>query len=366
MTGAGAAAIAIVRLVGRHIDTFAGQCLKRQPTLCQCIHTDLHDNERLIDDVLAVRLDEQTLELHLHGGPWIVQACMELAERFGFAPAEWNDLSLDAFDGESILQREIAQAMPLATTTLGLQALLLQEAAWQQLSSRFDRQRYQATLDRCALHWLLHPPTIALIGVPNAGKSTIANRLAGQQRSITADQPGTTRDWVGSMVNIDGLPATLMDTPGLHDTADAIERTAIERSVEILKQVTLKLIVLDASRAPSEQLPLVARYPDALLVLNKIDRTTPGAHWPEAIATSAISDVGIDALRNAILKRFDLAEAVPSEPCCWTDRQRDALRVALHNGIPVVIDKSVIPRSSSRSDRRGCVLPAPRETGESR
>ena len=85
--------------------------------------------------------------------------------------------------------------------------LLNQPAAWRK---GIDPA---AMLKDMTLWRLLHPPKIAIVGEPNVGESTLANRLFGQQRSITADVPGTTRDWVGEMADIGGLAAMLIEYP---------------------------------------------------------------------------------------------------------------------------------------------------------
>src|SRR5260370_980944 len=70
----------------------------------------------------------------------------------------------------------------------------------------------------------------AVAGLPNVGKSTVANQLFAEERSITADVAGTTRDWVGEIANIDGLAVVLVDTPGIREASDPIEKVVIERS----------------------------------------------------------------------------------------------------------------------------------------
>ena len=109
-------------------------------------------------------------------------------------------------------------------------------------------------------------------GAPNVGKSTLANQLFAQQRSITADLPGTTRDWVGEMANIDGLPVMLVDTPGVRETSDAIEREAIERSGAVRWSGRTWSWWSWISRTRSDdQHELIDRNRDALLVANKSD-----------------------------------------------------------------------------------------------
>ena len=104
------------------------------------------------------------------------------------------------------LEQEVLMSLPLARTELTLRMLLAQPAAWDRLIARPPAKAETENIlaDR-ALHWLLHPPRVAIVGAANVGKSTLANQLFGQQRSITVDLPGTTRDWVGETANLDGL-----------------------------------------------------------------------------------------------------------------------------------------------------------------
>ena len=95
---------------------------------------------------------------------------------------------------------------------------------------------------------LLNPATVAIVGPPNVGKSTLANALFGQERSIVADIPGTTRDWVGGTADLAGLPVVLVDTPGQRVTSDAIEREAIALSRTPIASADLILMVSDATQ----------------------------------------------------------------------------------------------------------------------
>ncbi|HMO27407.1 MAG TPA: 50S ribosome-binding GTPase, partial [Tepidisphaeraceae bacterium] len=150
------------------------------------------------------------------------------------------------------------------------------------------------------------PPTVAIVGAPNVGKSTIANRLFEQQRSIEADLPGTTRDWIGEPANLDGLAVTLIDTPGQRASAGAIEQRAIQTSGRIIARAELVVVVLDGSIHPSGATDaLLDRYPGALVVVNKSDRLLQDADWPtEAVFVSARIGQGIERLRRAIRRRF--------------------------------------------------------------
>jgi tRNA modification GTPase len=184
-----------------------------------------------------------------------------------------------------------------------------------------------------SLWWLLHPPRVAIVGAPNAGKSTLANQLFAQERSITADLPGTTRDWVGEIANIDGLAVMLIDTPGQRETSDQIESEAIRRSAAQIETADLVLLVLDASRPlEPQQSPLLLRHPQAIRVINKIDKS---ATWDwssiDGIATIATSGHGTSELRSAIQRHFGCHQLEIDRPRCWTERQRQELRRILVN-----------------------------------
>jgi tRNA modification GTPase len=181
--------------------------------------------------------------------------------------------------------------------------------------------------DRSLIH-LLHPPRVAIVGAANVGKSTLANQLFAQERSITADLPGTTRDWVGEIANLDGLAVMLVDTPGVRPTDDAIERAAIERSGRVVGQADLVLLVLDATRPlEPEQGPLLRIYPDSIQVVNKTDQQT-ASDW-SGIRTVATTGQGVDELRAAIRRRFLGDEPFdPTRPRWWTERQRAILEKA--------------------------------------
>ena len=90
---------------------------------------------------------------------------------------------------------------------------------------------------------------IAILGAPNVGKSSLLNRLLGQERAIVTDIPGTTRDTVEESADIAGIPVRLIDTAGIHETEDTVEKIGVERARRALSESDLILLVLDAARA---------------------------------------------------------------------------------------------------------------------
>jgi small GTP-binding protein len=261
-----------------------------------------------------------------------------LARRDGFEVIDRPDVPLPeaAVDGDTPVWREVEQYLPLATTELALRTLLAQPVAWQELgrSPPTHEQSERILVDR-SLQWLLRPPRVAIVGVTNVGKSTLANQMFGSQRAITADVPGTTRDWVGEVANLDGLAVMLVDTPGSRATDDPIELEAIERSGEQVAAADLVVLVLDPTqpREPS-QAELERLNPSALRVVNKSDRIGCWKVDGSEIRTVATNGEGIDALRAAIRRRFLGAEAIDvAQPRCWTLRQRELLTRFSQTGI---------------------------------
>ncbi len=338
LTPSGTGAIAIVRLRGPYVRNFLTQHFSAGvPEPMRCRHGNLVDEEKkIIDDpVIVYRKETQTADLNLHGGTWVVKATLQLAERFGFDVVKRIEV-----DASSIIEQEMLESLPLATTELALRVLLNQVDAWKQWegeapaepslrSTRTARQEPRPPVDvefvlaDRALHWLLHPPRVAIVGASNVGKSTLANQLFARERSITADLPGTTRDWVGEIANLDGLAVMLVDTPGLRETSDAIELEAIARSQTQVEKADLILHVLDVT-AP--EIDLTFNQAPVIRVLNKCDLP---AKWPARdadVKVCAKSGEGIAALIDRINQFFHCSPINVTAPRCWTERQRQWLR----------------------------------------
>jgi len=141
---------------------------------------------------------------------------------------------------------------------------------------------------------------VVLAGRPNVGKSSLLNRLAGEERAIVTPIPGTTRDALREPIQIQGVPLTLVDTAGLRAAPDPIERLGMERTQRELAQADLVLLVEEAGKPPSP-LPDLASEVKRIVVYNKLD-LAPGFKPPAvAVAVSAKTGQGMDALRAAIL-----------------------------------------------------------------
>ncbi|HXB63214.1 MAG TPA: tRNA uridine-5-carboxymethylaminomethyl(34) synthesis GTPase MnmE [Acidobacteriaceae bacterium] len=171
--------------------------------------------------------------------------------------------------------------------------------------------------------------TLAIVGRPNAGKSSLFNRLIERERAIVTAAPGTTRDLITERVAIGGIPVELIDTAGLREGVDEAESLGIAKSREAMADADIVLLVLDASQPPHAGdevlLESIASRPH-IVVANKCDLAL--AYAANSIHTSALTGEGISALRDAIVSL--VGGGAQSETGMLTNiRQREAIENAL-------------------------------------
>jgi tRNA modification GTPase len=166
--------------------------------------------------------------------------------------------------------------------------------------------------------------TLAIVGRPNVGKSSLFNRLVERERAIVTAQPGTTRDLVSETVAIGGIPVELVDTAGIRLARDEAESMGIRKSMEALAEADLVLVVVDQTqdltREDTELLSQVGGRP-LIVVANKVDLMGEGLRAAarellserESISTSALTGEGIGELREAILRHVGGELAVQAE-----------------------------------------------------
>ncbi|MBB3342635.1 tRNA uridine-5-carboxymethylaminomethyl(34) synthesis GTPase MnmE [Luteimonas sp. RC10] len=218
------------------------------------------------------------------------------------AMIDFSDEPIDALGGDVVAERLDALATSLA--------VLLAEAE-------------QGRRLRDGLH-------AVIVGPPNAGKSSLLNALAGSERAIVTEIAGTTRDLLHETVRIAGAELTLVDTAGLREAGDAIEREGIRRARAELRRADLAIVVLDA-RDPDAGLSAVAGdiqdVPARLVVHNKVDLLEGAATDDDVVRVSARTGAGLDLLRAALATQ--VAGPAAGEGA-FTARQRhvDALRIA--------------------------------------
>jgi tRNA modification GTPase len=177
--------------------------------------------------------------------------------------------------------------------------------------------------------------TLAIVGRPNVGKSSLFNRLVERERAIVTATPGTTRDLVSETVALGGVPVKLTDTAGIRSALDEAESIGIQKSLETLADADLVLLVLDATQAVSdEDVKLLERVRgrSSIVVENKSDlkglsnaEASPSARVPNRVRTSALTGDGIGELRAAILRQISGEHGAQSEMALLTNARHQNL-----------------------------------------
>lgn len=181
---------------------------------------------------------------------------------------------------------------------------------------------------------------VALIGRPNAGKSSLFNKLLSSERAIVTDIPGTTRDSLSEVLNIEGIPVLLTDTAGVHESNDPIEKLGIERTRRAVADADLIVIVIDGSQPLSENDDaILAEVAEArhLIARNKIDLEGGGSaclnsltQALNSIPISAKTGAGLEELQRAILTPFKTDSKQDQDFLITSARHFDLLRRAVH------------------------------------
>jgi tRNA modification GTPase len=289
---------------------------------------------------------EDVIEISCHGSPVVLRYCVERAMALGARPAEPGEFTLRAYlNGRIDLpQAEAVRDLIEATT------LYQARVAAQQLEGSVSRRiapskeqllelislleagidfaeddisvapaaeilRRLEPIERAigalaasfAFGKIVHAGfTLAIVGRPNVGKSSLFNRLLEQDRAIVTDIPGTTRDLVSEVATIRGIPVKLVDTAGIRTAEGLVETLGIERSFQAMADADLTLVVVDLSATmESQDRELMVRAQSqgrTLVVGNKSDLASEARLPEEAIAVSALTGAGIEGLRDAIFE----------------------------------------------------------------
>ncbi len=353
-TAPGRGGVGVVRVSGADIEPLAMAILGRVPAARHATFSRFLDaNGEILDEGIALHFvaphsftGEQVLELQGHGGPvvlnLILQRCVELGARLA-EPGEFTrraylngklDLAqaeavadvIDAASGKAARSavRSLSGAFSARISEL-VEALIrlrmLVEATLDFPEEEIDFLRdadafgrldaidasLQAVRAQARQGALLREGlTVVLIGQPNVGKSSLLNQLAGFEAAIVTEIAGTTRDTVREAIQIQGVPLHIIDTAGLRETDDAVEKLGIARTWAAVEKADVALLLVDAAHGLSahestilERLPGVNR----LTIHNKIDVT---AEAPRAVGNeiwlSAKTGAGVDLLRGKLLE----------------------------------------------------------------
>lgn len=350
LTPPGKGGIAVIELAGPAAHSIIASTFKPQSSHALQAPENLQLGRMLAEDGQV--LDEAIVEtrdgrihINIHGGPWVTQAVLDLLIRRGakrlHAPAgpvfatcyaQWNN---PAIGNEMLallkgLQSPLAIAAVANQWSAGLSRLAAHAlTALRQSSPPPD---LPASLRRAAeglavARRLIEPAEVVLAGPPNAGKSTLANALAGLPMSIVHETPGTTRDWVRQLVLICGVPVWLTDTAGIWEitatsAAAAVDAEAVRRARQRLTHADLIVLLGQADAKLQDEVAAAGK--GVLRVWSKSDILPAPAGLCD-LAVSAQRGDGIEDFRRAILDRLGTANIDPASPMAFTDRQANLL-----------------------------------------
>jgi tRNA modification GTPase len=362
-TPAGTAALAVIRISGPDTKRLAREIFGPAPPPRVATHRDYADSAgSVVDDVVAVHFEgphsytgEDTLEISCHGSPFIAQKILADLLARGCRPARPGEFTLRAFlngrmdlsQAEAVMdlitarsERALAAAQQVLRGALGRHMSALVDGIVGALATveayidfpdedlpPEDRRRLEERVSEVLRGTKLLLATertgallregigTVIIGEPNAGKSSLLNRIVGSERAIVSPDPGTTRDFIEARVNAGPHGLRLIDTAGLNPRPSGIETLGIEKTLESAGGADLFLLVLDATR-PTPPLPAALREridpSNTLVVLNKADllgdRSRPAAIAPPGFATvlvCALDGAGFDALLSEVARLAD-------------------------------------------------------------
>ncbi|AFM43548.1 tRNA modification GTPase trmE [Desulfosporosinus acidiphilus SJ4] len=385
-TAMGEASIHIIRLSGPDSARIIGECFvpkskerwSLQGNFTLYLGT-FKDGERVLDEVLISKMSapnsftgEDVYEINCHGGPFIAQRILNTCLRHGAHLAEPGEFSkraflngkLDLVQAEAIIdlitsKTESSADLALSQLSGGLskqimdlREKILEILAFIEAGIDFPEDDVES-LDRNALNYriekaisitndllkgsktgkILREGLLTVIaGRPNVGKSSLLNALLKEERAIVTDIPGTTRDEIRESVNVGGILLQLVDTAGIWESEDTVERIGIERTWAALKKADLIILVIQANVPFSEEeLTIFQTYAEKVIVLvNKIDLLNNEIlsinnieHW---IPFSVLLHQGFDKLEEEIKRRVYQGEVKNySEPLLSNARQISSL-----------------------------------------
>jgi tRNA modification GTPase len=187
-----------------------------------------------------------------------------------------------------------------------------------------------------------------IIGRPNVGKSSLLNSLVHENKAIVTDIPGTTRDVIEEYVNVKGVPLRLLDTAGIRETEDIVERIGVERSRQVLREADLILLVLnyaDPLTEEDENLFKAVEGMDVIIIVNKtdlpmqinMDRVGELASKHKIVITSLLEDAGIEELEDSIASLF-FAGSIEAGDLTYVSNSR---HIALLNQAMLSIEEAI-------------------------
>ncbi|MRX49859.1 tRNA uridine-5-carboxymethylaminomethyl(34) synthesis GTPase MnmE [Paracoccus sp. S-4012] len=365
-TPPGKGGVSIVRLSGPQARAIAARLAGDLPASHQAGTRRLRDGDDAIDEALVLAFDagrsftgDETVEFHLHGAPVVVSRLSAALRKHGARQAAAGEFTQRAFlAGRLDLTQVQGLSDLLAAETEAQRRLAVQNASgllgkrateWREALSEAGallladidfpdedlenglidaalerivavRESIEATLAGSAAAEIVRKGfQVAIVGPPNAGKSTLLNRLAGRDVAIVSERPGTTRDVIEVRLDLNGAAVSLFDTAGLRDSDDVVEGEGIARARRTAEAADLRIHLSETGEAQAGLL-----CPGDLVVTSKAD-----LHPGDGLRVSAQTGAGLDALVSEIGER--LAQRIAGAGVVAHEMQRDRLaRAARH------------------------------------
>lgn len=395
-TAMASAGIGIIRISGEEAVTIAeriflmknGKKLSEMPT--HTIHYGhIHDGDEVIDEVMVLLMRgpksytrEDTIEIDCHGGIYVMKRILETVIKFGARPAEPGEFTKRAFlNGRiDLSQAESVIDVIQAKNEFALQSSMKQLSGSVSYAIKEIREKIlheiafiESALDDPehislegypqSLMGVLEELTVkieklistsdngrilkegintVIIGKPNAGKSSLLNTLVGEERAIVTDIAGTTRDVLEEQINLNGIILNIIDTAGIRDTEDVVEKIGVDKAKKYLNEADLVIYVVDTSTVLDEndyEIMELMRDRQAIILLNKSDLkmlTTADDirnHVDKKmVSISAKEQMGIEELETSIKDMFFRGEVSFNDEVYITNvRHKTSLQEALHS-----------------------------------
>lgn len=379
-TPPGRGGLGIVRLSGARSREIAGRILRfSHPPQWRSWSSELAQlidaQDELVDQAVVSFFErprsytaEDVVEIACHGSPVVLRLCVERAIEEGARIAEPGEFTLRAYmnsridlpraeavrdliEATTLYQARVAaqqiegsvsrRIRPIKEQLVELIALLeagidfaeddISVAPPEELLRRLVlvRKPLQMLVASAAAGKLVYQGfTLAIVGRPNVGKSSLFNRLLEQERAIVTEIPGTTRDLVSEATSLEGIPVKLVDTAGIREAGEFVESLGIERSYQAMADADLTLLVFDLSTEfTSEDQALLEKLEERrpLLVANKCDLEKRFRKELDLLPVSAVTGEGIAELKQTILHRLAPGGIAAPESGSITSLRHEAL-----------------------------------------
>jgi len=388
-TTLGQSSVAIIRLSGDKVIDFVDQVFSHDLKNCQPNTISYgyieHDNE-IIDEVLISVFHgpnsftaEDVVEINCHGGVFITRKIFNLLTSLGARIAEPGEFTKRAFlngrinltEAEAVMETIKANndhASKLAIKSLQgsisrkikeLKQPLLDIIA--ELEVNIDYPEYEIpeiekkqellakTLkemsrmhnDSHRHNYLFNGVKVAILGKPNVGKSTILNVILDEEKAIVSDIAGTTRDMIEATTMLSGIPINLIDTAGIRETEDTIEKIGVDKALRVMEQADLILYTIDNNDAiaKNEEEIIKEQLDKVIVVVNKIDQNDKKVKIANAdiVYISALNNKGIDKLKEIITNKLRINE-INNNDLYLNERQNALIGSAIEE-LSILVDK---------------------------